>query len=76
MYCFVNKEGEILYIGKASNLRKRVKDHFQHPAFKEEFFLEDTQKIGYIKTDSEISALIISIISTYGQYAPNSLSDA
>ncbi len=59
VYCFVNKEGEILYIGKASNLRKRVKDHFQHPAFKEEFFLEDTQKIGYIKTDSEISALIL-----------------
>jgi excinuclease ABC subunit C len=59
VYCFVNKDGEILYIGKASNLRKRVKDHFKHPTFKEEFFLEETKKIGYIKTDSEISALIL-----------------
>jgi excinuclease ABC subunit C len=59
VYCFTNKKEEVLYIGKASNLRKRVKDHFQNPTLKEEFFLNETEKIGYIKTDSEISALIL-----------------
>jgi len=59
VYCFANKKREILYIGKASNLRKRIKSHFENPTFKEEFFLNEVEKIGYLKTDSEISALIL-----------------
>ncbi len=58
VYCF--KEGrKILYIGKAVNLRERVKNHFQQPAFRDYLFLDKIKKIGYIKTDSEIEALIL-----------------
>jgi excinuclease ABC subunit C len=58
VYCFKN-EKEILYIGKASNLRERVKNHFQQPSYKDYLFLDKVEKIGYIKTDSEIEALIL-----------------
>jgi excinuclease ABC subunit C len=57
VYCFKNKE--ILYIGKASNIQKRVKTHFQQLRLKESVFLEKTKKIGFIETCSEIEALIL-----------------
>jgi len=57
VYCFKNKE--ILYIGKATDIQERVKNHFQQPGFKENIFLEKTKRIGFIKTDSEIEALIL-----------------
>jgi len=46
VYCFKNK-GEILYIGKATNIRERVKQHKD--------ILGLTENIGYIKTDSELA---------------------
>jgi len=52
VYCFKNKE--IFYIGKAANLRERVKNHFQQPSYRDYLFLDKVNKIGYIKTDSEI----------------------
>jgi len=58
VYVLKNKK-EILYIGKASNIRERVKNHFQNPSFRENFFIDEVEKIGYIKTDSEIEALIL-----------------
>jgi len=58
VYCFKNNR-EILYIGKAANIQERVKNHFQSPGFKESAFLDKTRKIGFIKTDSEIEALIL-----------------
>ena len=71
VYCFKNNR-EILYIGKAANIQERVKNHFpacnafdvadagrQQPSFKESAFLDKTRKIGFIKTDSEIEALIL-----------------
>jgi len=63
VYAFKNK-GEILYIGKAANIRERVKNHFQRPtAIWEQLILlrqgfGGQRKIGYIKTKSEIEALI------------------
>ena len=55
----------ILYIGKASNLKERVKNHF-HPVkyreaiiFPKEKLFNRVKQIGYIKTDSEIEALIL-----------------
>jgi len=50
---------EILYIGKAANIRERVKSHFQQPGYKDYLFLDKIKKIGYIKTNSEIEALIL-----------------
>jgi excinuclease ABC subunit C len=58
VYCFKNGK-EILYIGKAVNLRERVKNHFQQPSFKDYLFLDRVEKVGYIKTNSEIEALIL-----------------
>lgn len=52
-------EKEILYIGKAVNLKERVKNHFQQPVFRDNLFINQTKRIGYLKTDSEIEALIL-----------------
>lgn len=58
VYAFL-KGKEVLYIGKASNLRERVKNHFREPSYRDYLFLDKVEKIGYIKTDSEIEALIL-----------------
>jgi len=47
------------YIGKAANLKSRIKNHFSQPSYKDKLFLEKVSKIGYIKTGSEIQALIL-----------------
>lgn len=57
VYCFKSKE--ISYIGKAANIKERVKNHFQQPGFKDYLFLDKVEKIGYIKTGFEIEALIL-----------------
>jgi excinuclease ABC subunit C len=51
-------ETEILYIGKSSNIRERVRSHFRQPGYKDSLFLDKIKKVGYIKTGSEIEALI------------------
>jgi len=58
VYAF-KKGAKLLYIGKAANIRERVKSHFQQPSYKDYLFLEKVKKIGYIKTKSEIEALIL-----------------
>jgi excinuclease ABC subunit C len=58
VYMFKDKK-KILYIGKAANIRERVKNHFQQPGYKDYLFLDKIKKIGYIKTYSEIEALIL-----------------
>jgi len=50
---------EVFYIGKAVNIRQRVKNHFQQSDFKNAFFIGRVSKIGIIPTDSEIEALIL-----------------
>ncbi len=60
VYAFAGKKGtEVFYIGKAANLRERVKNHFQQKAFQENLFINHTEKVGYTKTGSEIEALIL-----------------
>jgi len=58
VYVFKNKRN-ILYIGKSSNIRRRVKNHFQQPDFRDKFFIGKINQVGYIKTNSEIEALIL-----------------
>ena len=58
VYAFKKGE-EFLYIGKAANIKKRVKNHFSQPTFRDNLFLKNIKKVGYIKTDSEIEALIL-----------------
>ncbi len=58
VYAF-KKGKDIIYIGKATNIIERVKNHTK--------LLIQVEKIGYIKTDSEIEALILeaSLIKKY-----------
>ena len=58
VYCFKGGR-EFLYIGKAANLKERIKNHFQQPVFRDNLFVNQISKIGFIKTDSEIEALIL-----------------
>lgn len=54
------KQGrEFLYIGKATNIRERVKNHFPQPVYRDGLFTNQVQKVGYLKTNSEIEALIL-----------------
>ncbi len=50
VYCF-KKDREFLYIGKATNIKERLKQHKD--------LLGLAKKTGYIKTDSETEALIL-----------------
>jgi len=57
---YIFKTGrEILYIGKATNIKERVKNHFLQATYKDGLFTDQVSKVGYIKTDSEIEALIL-----------------
>lgn len=57
---YVLKTGDkFLYIGKAINLQERIKNHFQRPTYRDNLFIDQVKKIGFIKTDSEIEALIL-----------------
>jgi excinuclease ABC subunit C len=49
----------ILYIGKAGNIRDRVKNHFAKTSYKDNLFIQNVTRVGYIKTDSDIDALIL-----------------
>jgi len=50
---------EIIYIGKAINIRNRVKNHFQQPSYRDDLFIDKVDKIGFLETNSEIEALIL-----------------
>jgi len=48
-----------IYIGKAINIKNRVKNHFQQPSYRDNLFIDKVNKIGFIETNSEIEALIL-----------------
>ncbi|MFH1582274.1 MAG: GIY-YIG nuclease family protein [bacterium] len=58
VYIFYAKR-DLLYIGKATDIKIRVKDHFQQPSYRDNLFIDKVNKIGYIKTFSEIEALLL-----------------
>jgi len=59
VYCFKDKENRDLYIGKALNIKDRVKSHFSNPSFRDGLFMDKVAKTGFIETDSEIEALLL-----------------
>jgi excinuclease ABC subunit C len=59
VYCFKDKEGRFLYIGKAASLKSRAQSHFSQPSFRDNLFIKKVSKIGFIETGSEIEALIL-----------------
>ncbi len=48
-----------IYIGKAININSRVKNHFSSPTYKDNVYIKQIEKIGFIETGSEIQALIL-----------------
>lgn len=57
---YIFKAGrDILYIGKAINIKSRVKNHFQQPSYRDTLFIDQVKKIGFLETDSEIEALLL-----------------
>ncbi len=58
IYLFL-KGKQKLYIGKAINIKNRVKNHFNQPSYRDNLFIDKINKIGFLKTQSEIEALIL-----------------
>lgn len=64
VYKFLSKTGEILYIGKATNLKDRVKSYFSSDLFESRGpkilkMLELANDIDFEKTDSVLEALLL-----------------
>lgn len=59
VYLFFAKNKEIIYIGKAISIKTRVKNHFLQPTYKDNIFINQVTEIGYLKTNSEIEALLL-----------------
>ncbi len=61
VYIYRNKESEILYIGKAKNLRKRVSSYFvKNPVFLKTYLLvQQIHSIDIIIVNSETEALLL-----------------
>ncbi len=60
-YLFKNDDGQIIYIGKAKSLRKRVRSYFQknHTDPKTEQLVTQIANLDILVTNSEIDALIL-----------------
>lgn len=60
-YLYYDKEGEIIYVGKAKNLKRRVYSYFhkQHDSAKTTVLVSQIEKLEYIITDSEAESLIL-----------------
>ena len=60
-YQYFDKDGEIIYVGKAKNLKKRVYSYFNknHDSPKLKFMVPQIAKIQFIVTDNEVEALIL-----------------
>ncbi|MBQ7764124.1 excinuclease ABC subunit UvrC [bacterium] len=60
-YLYYDKEGQIIYVGKAKNLKRRVYSYFhkQHESAKTTVLVSQIEKLEYIITDSEAESLIL-----------------
>ncbi|HBG02368.1 MAG TPA: excinuclease ABC subunit C [Firmicutes bacterium] len=62
VYLMLNEAGEVIYVGKAINLRNRVRSYFQKSQtqpIKVQVLVEHITDLEYIVTDSEMEALIL-----------------
>ena len=60
-YLYYDKDGEIIYVGKAKNLKRRVYSYFHklHESVKTNVLVSQIERLEYIITDSEVEALIL-----------------
>ncbi len=61
IYKFLNKRKDIIYIGKAKNIKSRVKQYFKTGSHKSEYFKSLIFDVEYILTKSENEALLLEI---------------
>ncbi|MEM7379835.1 MAG: exonuclease domain-containing protein [Bacteroidota bacterium] len=59
VYYFKNKKGEIIYVGKAINIKKRVLGHFYDKATREIQLCRETSDITFELSGNELLALLI-----------------
>ena len=60
VYFMKNSRGEVLYVGKAGNLKRRVSSYFQKShEYRIEKLIGAVRKIDYKKTDTALEALIL-----------------
>ncbi len=59
VYLFYEKGLTPIYIGKAINIKDRVKNHFLQPSYRDNLFIEKVSRIDFINTNSEIEALVL-----------------
>jgi excinuclease ABC subunit C len=59
VYLFYDKKGKVLYVGKASSIRKRVASHFSNPSTRGGIgLLDEIDRIDFIVTQTEAEALL------------------
>ena len=71
VYYFKNLAKEIIYVGKANNIKQRVISHFYDKKQKEQNMCLETADISFTKTGSELLALLLEsseIKHTYPKY--------
>ena len=58
VYFFKDKDGILLYIGKAKNIKNRIKSHFQERSNRKYKLMQETYSIDYELTGNEFLALL------------------
>ena len=58
VYYMHDKDGEIIFLGKSSNMKKRVNQHFTKSGGRGRQLQKATKKVSYEKTGSELVALL------------------
>src|SRR3954451_3424748 len=57
VYLFKDRRGRVLYVGKASSIRKRVGSHFSKPATRGAYeMLQQIETIDFVATETEPEA--------------------
>lgn len=59
VYYFLNKDKEIIYIGKSTNMYNRAIGHFQGDTKKSRKMLNDLYNVDFVETGSELIALLL-----------------
>lgn len=59
VYYFLNKEHEIIYIGKSNNMYVRARSHFQTDMKKNKQMLNELMNVDFVETGGELAALLL-----------------
>jgi len=68
VYYFKNSKGEIIYVGKAKNIKKRVLSHFYDKSTKEVQMCRETSNIDFELSGNELLALLMESVAIKHHY--------